>query len=531
MTENRFNLLTERLIGATAGGGVLERLTLPEVLATLARGEPREFAALQPYQFHAWHAFLVQLGAIAAFHAGLSEISEMDNADTWAKALRALTNGRDEPWCLIVPDLKAPAFMQPPVPEGSIAAWKDDNATATPDAIDLLATAKNHDVKMERIAAPRPEHWIYALVSLQTMEGYGGKMNYGIARMNGGYGNRPCFAAARDLAWPTRFVRDVNLLLEARGEIAANHSFDSESGCALLWLKSWDGVEQLATDGLDPFFIEICRRIRLIDDRGQIVAHQATTSKARISTAGQKKGFLGDLGDPWVPVEREKKGIKPVTATNLDYEKLTSWLFGPDCVPARASQPQISDGDAPIVICQLMVRGQGGTKGYHERYIPIPPEVQQLLATEDGRQQLGELSKKRIAVVSEVVNDCLRKALTALLLGRPPKRRETLPKDSPRIKGFFNSFDREVDRVFFAELFADVDLSFEAARLKWLKQLLEFAGQTLKQAKQSAPIPAARVLRARAAADRVFNGAAYRMRAAAGEVIENQGGTDEPKSD
>lgn len=521
MTENRFNLLTERLIGASAGGGMVERLTLPEVLATLARGEPREFAALQPYQSHAWHAFMVQLGAIAAHHAGLSEVSEMDNADTWAEALRALTDGRDEPWCLSVPDLKAPAFMQPPVPEGSLAAWKDDNATATPDAIDLLATAKNHDVKMERIAAPTPEHWVYALVTLQTMQGFSGRDTYGIARMNGGVSNRPAFALAHDLAWPTRFVRDVKLLLAARGEIAANHSFDSESGRALLWMEPWDGVEQLATDGLDPFFIEICRRIRLIDDRGQIVARWTTTKATRIAAKEQK----GNLGDPWVPVKVEDGAA--LTARSLNYELIQRVLFTGDFRRSRASAPLPADGDEPVLACQVFARDQGKTDGYHERYIPVPPQARKRLATEDGRQQLGELSKKRVEEVKNVASKALRPALAALIQGGPEK----LNFRDPRVDPFAAPFDREVDRVFFAELFADVDLSFEAARLKWLKQLLEFAGQTLKQAKQSAPIPAARVFRARAAADRVFNGAAYRMRAAAGEAIENQGGTDEPKSD
>jgi CRISPR system Cascade subunit CasA len=527
MTENRFNLLTERLIGATAGGGVLERLTLPEVLAALARGEPLEFAALQPYQFHAWHAFLVQLGALAAFHAGLLDVAKMRGAEQWAEVMRALTDGRDEPWRLIVPDLKAPAFMQPPVPEGSLAEWDDDNSTATPDAIDLLATAKNHDVKMERIAAPAPEHWIYALVSLQTMEGYGGKMNYGIARMNGGFGNRPCFAAARDLAWPTRFVRDTNLLVAVRDKIAEEHGFDPDGGHALLWLEPWDGIAQLAISELDPFFIEICRRIRLIDGRGQIVARWTTTEVQRVDvpeTEGQKKQKLA-LGDPWVPTNRSDGTA--VTSTDLRYDRIPRLLFPGDRAPAVASQVQPVDGEKPSVICQVFVRGQGGTDGYHERVIPVPPKARAWLATEDGRLRLGETSKKRIEEVKNVASKALRPALAALLQGGPEK----LNFRDPRIDPFAASFDREVDRVFFAELFADLDLSFEAARIKWLHQLLGFARNTLADAKQSAPIPAARVFRARAAADRVFNGAAHRMRAAAGESNEQEGVPNESSTD
>ena len=524
MPDPLHNLLTESMLNVT-GGGTLAPRTLPEAFAALASGEPVEFAALQPYQFHAWHAFMVQLGAIAAFRAGASNVAALRDAEQWSEALRALTDGRDEPWSLIVPDMSAPAFMQPPVPEGSLASWKDDNATATPDAIDLLVTAKNHDVKMERIAAPRPEHWIFALVSLQTMEGYGGALSYGIARMNGAYGNRPCFAAARDLAWPTRFVRDANLLLAARGKIAADHGFDPETGHALLWLEPWDGIEQIAVDKLDPFFIEICRRIRLVQQDGQIVACGTTTKVQRVAvpeTEGKKKQKLA-LGDPWVPINRSDGTA--VTAIDLRYERLPGLLFAGDREPAIASQVQPVDGDTPMLVCQVFVRGQGKTDGYYERFIPVPPKARLRLATEDGRRQLGEFSKQRLAEIKDIASKALRPALAALLQGGPDK----LNFRDPRLDAFVKPFDREIDRIFFAELFADVELSFEAARIKWLEQLLAFARAALDDAKQSAPIPAARVFRAHAAADRVFNGAAYRMRAAAGAFIE-QGGADEPSN-
>ncbi len=520
MPDPLHNLLTEPMLSATGcGGGTLAPRTLPEAFAALASGEPVEFAALQPYQFHAWHAFLVQLGAIAAFRAGASDVTALRDPAQWVEALRALTDGRDEPWCLIVPDLSAPAFMQPPVPEGSLANWHDDNATATPDAIDLLETAKNHDVKMERIAAPRPEHWLYALVALQTMQGFSGRDNYGIARMNGGVSNRPAFAAAHDLGWSTRFVRDASLLLAGRGKIAADHSFDPETGRTLLWLEPWDGAQQLGITELDPFFIEICRRIRLREDRGRIVARWTTTKVTRIAAKEQK----GNLGDPWTPIKAVDGAA--LTAGDLSYQLVQRVIFGDEFRPSPASIPRPGDGDEPLLAGHVFVRGQGKTDGYYERFIPVPPKARLRLATEDGRRQLGEFSKQRLAEIKDVAAKALRPALAALLQGGPDK----LNFRDPRLDAFVKPFDREIDRVFFAELFADVELSFEAARIKWLEQLLAFARAALANAKQSAPIPAARVFRAHAAADRVFNGAAHRMRAAAGAFIE-QGGADEPSN-
>src|SRR5690348_16715206 len=85
MPDLLYNLLTEPMVGVMRNDGAAAA-TLPEVLAALANGEPLEFTALQPHQFHAWHAFLVQLGALAVFRSGAEEVS-LGDAPQWAAAL------------------------------------------------------------------------------------------------------------------------------------------------------------------------------------------------------------------------------------------------------------------------------------------------------------------------------------------------------------------------------------------------------------------------------------------------------------
>jgi CRISPR system Cascade subunit CasA len=284
MADCLCNLLTDAMFSIDAGDTPID-LTLPGVLARLGRGEPTEFRALQPHQQHAWHAFLVQLGALA-LHASRSDAVARPQSD-WRAMLLALSGGTAEPWCLIVNDLAEPAFMQPPVPERSLKGWAEILA---PDAIDILVTARNHDVKSARIAAPAPEHWVYALVTVQTMAGFDGRMNYGIARMNGGYGNRPCVAAARDLAFATRFQRDLNVLMSARSGMIESHGYRPDGGAALLWTLDWSGAasDRLALENCDPFFIEVARRIRLIHGAsGSITAMQKGSATARINSAGR----------------------------------------------------------------------------------------------------------------------------------------------------------------------------------------------------------------------------------------------------
>jgi CRISPR system Cascade subunit CasA len=49
-----------------------------------------------------------------------------------------------------------------------------------------------------------PEHWFYALLTLQTMQGFLGAGNYGISRMNGGFASRPSVGLAPSDRWGMR---------------------------------------------------------------------------------------------------------------------------------------------------------------------------------------------------------------------------------------------------------------------------------------------------------------------------------------
>ena len=64
-----FNIITERFVRMTVADGV-RSASLPEVFAALMTNEVEAFPALRPHQRHAWHAFLVQLGAMTMHRAG-----------------------------------------------------------------------------------------------------------------------------------------------------------------------------------------------------------------------------------------------------------------------------------------------------------------------------------------------------------------------------------------------------------------------------------------------------------------------------
>ena len=230
------NLLAEPLICYRQSGSGVVEASLPEVYAALIDDKVDAFPALRPHQRHAWHAFLVQLAAMAMHRDGL-DTSPVDAAE-WQRIICALTPDwpDDEPWQLVIDDITKPAFMQPP----ASSQEKDTDYTrksVTPDELDMLVTSKNHDLKSSVAAQAHTDDWIFALITLQTMEGFGGAGNYGVSRMNGGLGNRPAFTLAPSGGGSgTHVRRDIIALLEFRPEILDNNShYPDNGGVTLLW--------------------------------------------------------------------------------------------------------------------------------------------------------------------------------------------------------------------------------------------------------------------------------------------------------
>lgn len=217
--------------------------------------------ALRPHQRYPLHCFLAQVGAMAMLAGDENELPR--DEERWRELLRGITGHRgDEPWTLVVDDLTRPAFLQPPVPKASWEALKE--IELTPDALDMLVTAKNHDLKAARLVAARPEHWLFALVTLQTWEGFLGRGNYGISRMNGGFASRPFVGAAPETGgWGAHVARDIVRLVTHRIEIVEGDTLHAaEGGRRLLWVEPWDGMTSCDPLQLDPYYVEICRRVQ-----------------------------------------------------------------------------------------------------------------------------------------------------------------------------------------------------------------------------------------------------------------------------
>ncbi|AWK85351.1 CRISPR-associated protein Cse1 [Azospirillum thermophilum] len=450
------NLLTQPVFSLSPGG----RVTLPGLMAALARDAVDDFPALRPHQDPAWHMFLVQLGAIALYRAGLSDPPA--DEDEWRTLLRALTpdHPNDEPWRLVVEDWSQPAFLQPPVPPGVTLG----NGAETPDAIDLLITAKNHDLKQAVARGAGAEDWVFSLVSGQTGDGYNGAGNYGVSRMNGGSSSRPLLGLApagpgktlspRPGAW---FRRDVRVLLAGRADARDDPdptapNFAEDGGHALLWLLPWPEGEQLRLAQLDPWYVEVCRRVRLSESAGRIIAHKGNSKAARVDA----KQANGVVGDPWAPVHKTENKSLTLAGRDFDYRLMSDLLFSGNWIlPTLARPAPFEPARTPyLLVAAALARGNSKTEGFKRRELPLDGRVAQAMADANGRHRLETLAREQVEEIKRF-DKALRGALAVVAAGG--EWNGVTKEHYAHAEATGLRFDRAADGMFFSHLWARFD--------------------------------------------------------------------------
>lgn len=496
------NLLDDPLLTMAPQG----RVTLPGLLAAMARGEVRGFPALRPHQRAAWHAFLVFLAAYALFRADRRDLPQTEGE--WRALLVALTDGHDDPWRLVAPEDEA-AFLQPPAPAG--LGWKP---VETPDALDLLITSRNHDLKTRVAAEAAPEMWVYALVSLQTSEGFGGAGNYGAARMNGGSSSRAMLAfvpdpEGRGTIDPARWWRrDVETLLCRRAQ-GLEQAPGQPGGAALLWCLPWPEGVQLDLTRLDPWFIEVCRRVRLEGADGAITARRSTSKAARIAA----KAFAGVTGDPWAPVSATDPA-KSLTIGEGDftYRRMKALLFSGEWRRPPLAEPGPGEG-AGVLLAEALGRGNSRTDGLKSRLIAVPAEVAGALWS----PTMAELAEAQIAEI-RLFDEALKFGLaTAAADGAREVPKGAYAASNPARA----AFDARADVLFFPALFAramaaaDSPQAEEVERRRFLGALKAAAEAEFDAALPALPVSAYFRHRAEIRGRRAFHGTLRRSDLAA----------------
>ncbi len=498
----RYSLLHDPIVSVRSPGRTnRRRLILPELYSALAHdGEVGDFPAVAAHQRQSWHAFLVQIAAMALHKAG--ETGVVHSAERWRELLLELVDQRESAFALVENDLSKPALLQPPVPESSIDGW---TKVATPDALDIMVASKVHDVKAARAAGAGPEDWLLALVSLQTMQGFSGNTLNGIGRMNSGYGSRPEVSLTPSLVPGPRFLRDVEVLLATRSDVVATYEYAESDGHTLLWLLPWDGTDSLAVGSCDPYFVEICRRVRFTAEDGELRCFYRGTKSLRLD-AKQRKGVLGD---PWTPIDAGGEKSLTVSGEGFTYDKTQKLIWGSDYQRPATQLARPEDPSEMFFTARVLVRGNK-TEGFHQRLLLLPKSVRRRLAKPEGSTQLSEIASAWVSHSATMKAKVLKPALLNLVQGGPEKLNF---KDS-RVDPFLDRYEARVDQRFFDALFealetAGDDLSpLKEIGSVWGEVLVAIGTEVLDEAIGRASVSSPRHYRAVTAARRTFFGAA-----------------------
>ncbi|HMW81468.1 MAG TPA: type I-E CRISPR-associated protein Cse1/CasA, partial [Accumulibacter sp.] len=142
------------------------RVSLPELLALLGDDRVESLPGVQRHQEDALHIFLCYLAGAVLDRQGRQEPAQ--NAEFWRAGIRLLTRAEgcdnDDAWTLVVDDPTRPAFLQAPASSRAVFDRDYKPKASAPDALDVLQTAKNHDVKAARGHSDETEAWCLALL-------------------------------------------------------------------------------------------------------------------------------------------------------------------------------------------------------------------------------------------------------------------------------------------------------------------------------------------------------------------------------
>ena len=366
----------------------------------------------------------------------------------------------------------------------------------TSDDLDLLITSKNHEQKRSIAVRCAPDDWIFPLIGVQTMSWFSGPGSYGVARMNGGLSSRPCLGFVPADGGPgARLVHDVRRMLGGRGALVERHAFAPDNGLAFLWLHPWDGTDAVSLRMLDPYFIEICRRVRLAAAEGGVVARTAAAKTSRIDS----KAAHGDVGDFWTPVSAEDGKALSITAASFRYDRLTALLTDGRRAPAL----NVNTAESPRwrLVARGMEGGRGRTGGYHERTdLTFEAETVEAWLGRGRSDALLEIAAAQTAEVGEVLLALQFAAAVAKSGGRPT---DALTVEN-RQRGY--ACAKRLENVADARFFPALEARFlardeaEAAqhRLEFVRGLISTSEDLLAEALDLGPGSAIQRPRARA---------------------------------
>jgi len=263
---------------------------------------------------------------------------------------------------------------------------------------------------------------------------------------------------------------------------------------------------------LAPFFIEICRSVRLVTGASGLVAYGAATAGPRVAA----KELRGVLGDPWIPVRLDgKSGQMALTVgpAGLSAQLLRDLIFEDGFRAPAMMRTQGLDEEGPVdFTISVLVRGRGTTEGFRTARVRIPARLRSHLFAHGAlRDVLAELSRKALEHSSTMERRVLKAAVLSLLESGAPSGEIDWDRDQVLRwwQGARQAFTSAWSAEFFSWLWraadsADALESEEGSLFVWCRLLRSLAHRALDDAVSALPHSQARSYRTRAVAEQVF---------------------------
>lgn len=518
------NLLTDPLFRVVTPDGQTT-MSLPALLAALGRDKVESLTGLKRHQEDAFLVFLSQLGAGVLARTGESKPARDEKF--WRDSIREVTGRKDDlAWTLVVEDVTKPAFMQAPLPP----KVKLTEKATSPDELDILVTARNHDLKMTRVSSSSIEDWIYSLISLQTTTCYLGNGNYGVVRMKGRQDARPFVEFRSSNRIGKLWNRNVTTLLHIRNELLEGNWKYKEDGLLFTWLKQWDLTTPIALKELDPFFIETARAYRFTAlNRFTLVVGERSKGE-RIDALNQllKDNRFLNIGDPWIPIDRQDGCALKVSESGFTPELVCEILGvrrdkdGGEIYkrPAMMSPIGLEAGPMWFYASSLARIKQAKTRGFHSIRIRIPSPVKKsLFGSVKDRDEIATKSNKGLHNAETMWGKVLRPALLTFLKGGPPPPKNVNKKSEGKAKDRLGGWLKETEQRFKLEwgsedkfydwLWNSAGEEENAAIKRWAGTLRDIATNIFEDSIKRLPSRTGRQMRSVVRAESVFKGSLY----------------------
>lgn len=486
MTTNfdpTYDLLQDPMFTWRRRGSSLRRGSLPELLHGLSTGDVIDFCRARPHQWHILGMFLAQL----AFHAVAVSGREPPSAERWnlstwpvefwREILLEMSGGRREPWCLVVPDLELPAFLQTPRPFANLKG--KPRPKVTPDEIDTPFTSSNVVPKPLAVAPDDEEAWMLALLALQTSTYYAAQF-YSCARVGNSFATRGRVGLYPALDSAAMFRRDLVVMHHEVAIEQARVAGLGDDGVRLAWLEPMEETPA-PLSRFAPHFIEAARRVRLLHAERGIVAKTLRGPRAI-------EECNGVVGDPWIPVKNREGSPVAFDVSydhGLTYRAISPLLVGNEVKPPPAQTvPLQTDGGEALWLVFGLAGTKGKTRGPFERVIKIPADLQALDAP-----QMARLEREFVALAAKAC-DALRFAVAEIAKNLPGGRKVHGRADLGSLRAFkakrTRSFQSEIDQVFFDELFVALR---EGTSERWRRVLEDMLAAQIRRSLEEFPLP------------------------------------------